>query len=38
MTEMFVTPIKYCSHVNGKMPSLITKDMLRKVEGGGMLE
>lgn len=38
MTEMFVTPIKYCSHVKGKKPSLITKDMLRKVDGGGMLE
>ena len=38
MTEMFVTPIKYCSHVKGKKPSLITRDMLRKVEGGGMLE
>jgi D-alanyl-D-alanine dipeptidase len=38
MSAMFVTPIRYCPHVKGKKPSQITRDMLRKIEGGGLLE
>lgn len=36
--NLYITPIQYCPHVKGKKPSQITRDMLRKVEGGGLLE
>lgn len=36
--KLYITPIKFCSHVQGKKPSLITREMLRKVDGGGLLE
>jgi LAS superfamily LD-carboxypeptidase LdcB len=36
--NLYITPIKFCPHVQGKKPSLITRDMLRKVDGGGLLE
>ena len=36
--NLYITPIKFCPHVQGKKPSLITREMLRKVDGGGLLE